>query len=448
MAFALFMRRAAGAAICLGLAAGNASALGLIEAYQAALRNDPVFQAAIHENQAGKQFAELGRANILPSVSLSYSTSKNKAEITSSSPLGDQTTRPDYTSAAGSLSLRQPIINLEGMARYRLGKVQTRYSDAQFAAQKQDLVIRLVSAYAEAQYAQDQLALAIAQRDAFAEQMRVNARTFDKGEGTRTDMLETRAKFDFAEAQVIEARDAVVTALNLLTAIVGIEVTQQDALSENFRMEVLQPGAFDEWKQLALENNPEIAIQRLAVNASALEIDRSRAGHAPRLDLVASYAKNKSDSFNTFNQDADVRSVGVQLTIPLYAGGSVNAAVTQAVANRNRAKADLEATMRQVMVELRKQYSLLQSSVQKIDALNKSVESARMLVTATEQSIKGGVRINLDLLNAQQQLYLAKRDLVQAKYNYLLSDLRLRKAAGTLNQDSLVAVSTFFDAKP
>lgn len=211
---------------------------------------------------------------------------------------------------------------------------------------------------------------------------------------------------------------------------------------------MLQPGAFDEWKQLALEKNPEIAIQRLAVNASALEIDRSRAGHAPRLDLVASYAKNKSDSFNTFNQDADVRSVGVQLTIPLYAGGSVNAAVTQAVANRNRAKADLDATTRQVLVELRKQYSLLQSSVQKIDALNKSVESARMLVIATEQSIKGGVRINLDLLNAQQQLYLAKRDLVQAKYNYLLSNLRLRKAAGTLNQDNLVAVSTFFDRRP
>ena len=424
----------------------NVSALGLLQAYEAALQNDPAYRAAFYENEAGQQYKALGRSSLLPSLSASYSTSKNQADITSKSAFGENTTQRDYTSVTGAIQLRQPLVNLEGFARYYQGIAQTHYSDAQFSARSQELIVRLVSAYAEAKYAEDQLTLVSAQRDAYAEQRKVNDRRFEKGEGTKTDMLETQAKLDLAEAQLLEARDSLTNARNALAAIVGKEITALDSLSDDFRVKPMQPASFDEWKAIALEQNPEIVAQRHAVEAARQEINRHRAGHAPRLDLVASLNKSSSDTLNTFNQEANVRSIGVQLNIPLYSGGYVSAVTRQAVSNQEKAKADLETKTNQVLVELRKHYSLTLSSTLRIDALVKSVSSARLLVDATQQSVRGGVRINLDVLNAQQQLFAAQRDLALARYNYLLGYLRLRNAAGTVGISDLQNVASYFVA--
>jgi outer membrane protein, protease secretion system len=434
-------------ATAMMLQIGPASAMSLLQAYDAALQNDPTYRSAIHDNEAGQQYKALGLSNLLPIVSANYSTGKNRYDITTPNFLGQETTtHPANTSKAGGVSLRQPLFNLDGVARYYQGVAQTNYSDAQFSARSQDLVLRLVGAYADAQYAEEQLVLVTAQRDAYAEQMRVNERMFQKGEGTRTDMLETRARYELAEAQVLEAQDNLTTARNTLAGIVGQDVNQLDPLSDNFQVKPMEPTDFNAWKALAMERNPEIVAQRYAVEAARQEINKNRAGHAPRLDFVAGYNKNTSETINTLNQDSTVRSVGVQLNIPLYSGGYVNAATTQAVANHEKAKSDLDAKTTQVLVELRKQYSLVLSSASRIDALVKSLNSADLLIEATRQSIKGGVRINLDLLNAQQQFYTARRDLVLARYNYLLGYLRLRNAAGTLDAEDLNAVAGYFVA--
>jgi outer membrane protein, protease secretion system len=432
-------------ATAMMLQAGQASAISLLQAYDAALQNDPTYRSAIHDNEAGQQYKALGRSSLLPNVSASYATSKNRYDITAPNFLGQETTtHPANTSKSGGVSLRQSLFNLDGVARYYQGIAQTNYSDAQFSARGQDLVLRVVGAYADAQYAEEQLVLVTAQRDAYAEQMRVNERMFQKGEGTRTDMLETRARYELAEAQVLEAQDNLTTARNTLAGIVGQDVNQLDPLSDNFQVKPMEPTDFNAWKALAIERNPEIVAQRYAVEAARQEINKNRAGHAPRLDFIAGYSKNSSETINTLNQDSTVRSVGVQLNIPLYSGGYVNAATTQAVANHEKAKSDLDVRTTQVLVELRKQYSLVLSSATRIDALVKSVNSANLLIEATKQSIKGGVRINLDLLNAQQQFYATRRDLVQARYNYLLSYLRLRNAAGTLGAEDLNAVAGYF----
>ncbi|MGE5649388.1 MAG: TolC family outer membrane protein [Bacillota bacterium] len=416
-----------------------------MQAYEAALQNDPTYQSARHENEAGQQYRALGRSNLLPQVSVSYSKNKNRADITQPNFLGQlSTSHPEYTSESKVLGLRQPIFNLDGIARYRVGIAQANFSDAQFSTKSQDLVLRLVGAYADAKFAEDQLALATAQRNTFAEQKQANERMFQKGEGTKTDTLETQAKFDLAEAQLIEARDNMTTARNNLAAIVGAEVTQLDGLTDDFRVNPMQPATFEEWRAIALDRNSEIAAQRFNVEAAEHETTRNRAGHAPRLDFVAQYSRSDSETLSTLNQEATNRAIGVQLSIPLYSGGSVSAATTQAVANHQKAKSDLDAKTSQVLVELRKQYNLVLSSASRIDAMVKSVKSAEALVQATQQSVKGGVRINLDVLNAQQQLFSARKDLAQARYNYLLAYLRLRFAAGTLTADDLQTVAGYF----
>ncbi len=424
--------------------AAPASAIGLLQAYQAALANDPTYQSAIHENDAGQENQYLGRASLLPSASISYSRSNNRTDLTTRNSLGENTTQPAYTSKGAYLQVKQPVLNFDGIARYKQGIAQTNYSDAIFSNRKQDLVLRLVGAYVDAQYAEEQLNLMVAQRDALAEQKRVNERMFEKGESTKTDVLETQSKFDVAEAQLIEAQDAVTTARNTLSSLVGADVTSLDPLVSDFKVQILQPASFDEWRTIALEKNPEIDSLRYGVEAANQEINKQRAGHAPRVDLVATLSRTDSETLNTLNQDQKNRSIGVQVNIPLYSGGYVNAASRQAVASSERAKSDLDAKTNQVMVELRKQFSLVQSGVTRVDALVKSVKSAELLVDATRQSIKGGVRINLDLLNAQQQLFAARRDLAQARYNYLMSYLRLRNSAGTLGGDDLQLVASYF----
>ena len=342
------------------------------------------------------------------------------------------------------MQLRQALFNLDAYARYKQGKAQAVLSEQIFSIRTQDLLLRLIGAYFDVLFADEQVALVQSQRDAFAEQRTVNERLLKHGEGTRTDVLEVQARFELAEAQLIEAKDNQDTARLTLAGIIGGEPGKLSSMNDGFRMQSLQPSNVEAWRSLALRSNPELLAQTTAIEVAKQEINKARAGHAPRLDFVASYSKTASETINTLNQDATIRGVGVQLNIPLYAGGAVNAATRQSVANLEKVKADLQAKTDKALIEVNKQFSAVQSGILRVNALNRAVEAGNLLVKATEQSIKGGVRINLDLLNAQQQVYSSKRDLAQARYGYLLASLRLRAAAGTLSAEDVAQTSTYF----
>ncbi len=435
---------AVGAALCL--LTGPAAAISLQQAYDAALKHDPAYRMNFHEYQFGKENRIIGRANLLPSLSASYSASRNRADLTQSIPgRDDMLTHPRYTSRSAMVQLRQPLFSLDAYARYKQGVAQTKESEARYELHTDEVAVRVVGAYVDVLYADDQLRLIQAQREAYVEQMKVNKRLFEKGEGTRTDMLETQARLDLAEAQVLEGQDALTAARNTLEGVIGMPVEQLDPLAPGFKIDQVDAKSFDDWRAIALERNPDLKAARFAIESAQQEIGKARAGHAPRLDLVASYSKNDSETITTLNQDTLNRTIGIQLNVPLYSGGQVSAVTRQAVAARERAKADLERRTNLVMVELRKAHSLVLSSVARVDALVKAVESGKLLMTATEQSIKGGVRINLDLLNAQQQLAASERDLAQARYSYLLGLLRLRAAAGTLTGEDVMKVARYFE---
>lgn len=420
----------------------GASALGLMQAYEAALKNDSVYRAAFYSNEAGKENLVLGRSNLLPSLSANYSGSKAKSDITT----GNRTVQQEYISRSSSVQLRQTLVNFDALARYKQGVLQAQYSESVFLSESQQVALRVVGAYVETLYKQDQLALAKSERDTYLERMKVNDRMFAKGEGTRTDMLETRARLDVAEAALLEAQDNLAATRTTLQSIVGADLStaELDPLIPVFNRPPEDTIGLDGWKRLVLEANHEVKARRLGVDISQQEINKQRAGHYPRLDAVASYSKADSDTINTINQDSTTRSIGFQLTVPLYSGGAVNASTRQAVANREKAKADLQNEIDKAMLELSKDYDALSSSVKKIEALMKAVESGKLLVVATEQSIKGGVRINLDLLDAQRQLSATVRDLAQARYTYILSYLKLRAAAGTLSVNDVREMAGYF----
>lgn len=438
---------AAACAAGLLLHGGAAQALGLMQAYQAALQNDSMYQGAIHENEAGQQNRIIGRAGLLPQLSSDYAYSHNRTDVTATDALGvPDLSHPVYNSRVAEVTLRQGIINLDGVARYKQGIAQSNYSSAQLELHRQELIVRVCGAYMDALLSREQLRLAEAQRDMYAEQKRVNDHLFEKGEGTKTDMLETQSRLDLAEAQVLETKDTLQTAYDTLRSIVGtdVDVSTLDDLAPGFHTLALSGGGIAEWQATALANNPEIVSARYGIEAAHQEVNKDRAGHAPKLDFVASYSKNTAQTIDTYNQDSTVRSIGVQLTVPLYSGGSVAATTKQAVAGQEKARSDLQVATDKVTIELRKEYALVVSSVARIAALEKAVASSELLIKATEQSIKGGVRINLDLLNAQQQFYTSKRDLAQARYNYLVGLLKLRAAAGTASTDDVREMAAYF----
>ena len=434
-----------GLALTLAMVAGSANAINLQQAYVAALRHDPVYRMSYFENEAAKENRKIGRAGLLPGISGNYTRSRNRADQTQVQGPIKIESHPRYESTSATVQLRQPLFSLDAWARYKQGVAQAKEGAARFEQQTDEVAVRVTAAYIEALYAADQVSLVKAQRDAYEEQMKVNKRFFDNGEGTKTDMLETQARRDLAEAQLLEAQDNLTAARNTLEGVIGAEVDRIEPLGANFRMEPLETTSFDAWRAIALANNPDLKAGRLAIEVAHQEVNKARAGHAPRLDFLATYSKGDSESLTTLNQENVNRSVGIQLNVPIYQGGQVSAVSRQAVAYRERAREDLERRTNLVMVELRKAHSIVLSSVAKVDALVKAVDSGRLLMTATEQSIQGGVRINLDLLNAQQQLAQTERDLAQARYTYVLGTLRLKAAAGLLTDEDVFKVAKYFE---
>lgn len=431
--------------ILLGLSL-PAAALELSDAYALALRNDPTFHAAIAERDAGQENRAIGRARLLPNLSYRYTNARNDSEVTQSTTVGNLTTQRDYRSYTSTLTLQQPLFDYAAWADYRQGVAKALLADAQFRGRGQELAVRLFQAYSEALFASEQIALAQAQRRAYAEQLTLNERLFKGGEGTRTDVLETRARYELAKAQEIESTDNLDAALRALQAIIGepVEVEDLAPLAKGFKVEPLAPGNFEHWRSLAVGNNAQLIAQRHAVEVADHGIERNRAGHLPSLSAYASTGRSSSSSESTYNQRYDTDSVGIQLSMPLFAGGGVSAATRQATAQRDQVQYQLDGLLNETLNELRKQFNLCASSVAKIRAYELAEDSADRLIEATRKSVAGGERVNLDVLNAEQQLYSARRDLAQARYDYLRAWLQVHYLAGTLEASDLQKLDRYF----
>ena len=421
----------------------SASALTLMQAYEAALQNDPTYRAAYQVAQAGKENRILARSNLLPSLSAAYSINQNRSTVEEYHIRLPE----DYLSRSATIQVRQPVFSLDALARFKQGKAQADYAEAQFDSASQDVLMRMLSSYFEVLFKYDQVAFAKAERDMYAEQRKVNDLLLKRGEGTATDALETQSRLDLAEASVIEAEDALSSARDTLQSIVGhdVDVTVLDQLRPGMRVTADELLSFEAWRDKAMELNPDIRTQRKNIEIARQEINKQRAGHAPRVDFVGTYGKTLSDSLSTVNQETTVRSIGFSVNIPIFNGGAVSATTRQAVANKSKAEADLDGQIDKVVIDLRKYYKQMVSSKPKIDALIKAVDSAQLLITATQKSIQGGVRINLDLLTAQRQLSAAQRDLAQARYGYILALLHVRADAGVLGMDDVRLLAAYFE---
>ncbi|MFU0839968.1 MAG: Peptidase [Pseudomonas fragi] len=442
-----FMRTTTLLGLGFALWAGNAQALGPFQVYEQALRNDPEFLAALQERDAGQESRTIGRAGLLPKLSYNYNKGRNNSRATYLNERGNSHEDRNYNSYGSTFTVQQPLIDYEAYANYRKGVAQALFADETFRSKSQELLVRVLTHYTQALFAQDQIDNARAKKNAYEQQFQQNEQLFRQGEGTRTDILEAESRYELATAEQLQAQDEQDAALRELGALIGVAMVNIDELTPlpaSFSALPLQPASFSSWHTMALESNPLLASQREALEVARYEVERNRAGHLPKLNAYASVRKMESESGNTYNQRYDTNTIGIEISLPLYAGGGVAASVRQANSNLARVEYELEGKTRETLIELRRQFNACQSGVSKLRAYQKALVSAEALVVSTRQSILGGERVNLDALNAEQQLYSTRRDLAQARYDYLLAWTKLHFYAGTLGEQDLARVDEVF----
>ena len=434
------------AALWLGLCA-SAQAMGPFQVYEEALRNDPTFLGAMKERDAGLESRIIGRAGLLPKLSYSYNKGRNNSQATYLNDRGNSHEDRNYNSYGSTFMVQQPLIDYEAYANYRKGVAQALFADETFRSKSQELLVRVLTHYTQALFAQDQIDIARAKKKAYEQQFRQNEHLFRQGEGTRTDILEAESRYELAtaeEIQAIDEQDAALRELGALTGNASLSIEQLQPLAADFNSLPLEPANFSTWHAMALANNPELASQREALEVARYEVERNRAGHLPKLNAYASVRKMESDSGNTYNQRYDTNTIGIEVSLALYAGGGVSASVRQAGSNLARVEYELEGKTRETLIELSRQFNACLSGVNKLRAYQKALISAQALVVSTRQSILGGERVNLDALNAEQQLYTTRRDLARTRYDYLLAWTRLHFYAGTLGEQDLARVDEAF----
>lgn len=415
-----------------GLALG-AQAADLLDIYRAALTQDAVFAGARAAQQAGQEKLTQGRALLLPSVNLNANTTY----IDVNAPYGVY----QYNSHGYDVSVVQPLFREQNWAAYNQSEQQVAIANAQFRGAQQDVILRSAQAYFDVLIAQDTVQLNAAQKAAIAQQLEQAKRNFEVGTATITDTYEAQARYDLILAQELAAaNDLELKRRDLQQLINAAQIPALNVLGAGFNPVAPEPDEVQKWVDDAQRNNVQIVGSEAAYQLAEEEVARSRGGHLPTVDLVGNYAKNTGCTYTTCG-DTRSTSVGVQLNMPLYQGGATQSKWREADANREKAKQDLENARRNVALQARQAYLGVVTGIAQVQALRQALKSSESLLEASKLGQEVGVRTSLDVLNAQQQLFSTRRDLYQAQYNYLVSHLRLKAAAGTLQEADLERVN-------
>lgn len=431
-------RLIAGLGLCMGLA-GMASGMDLQQAYDAALENDATIRAARAGAAAGRERLPQAKSQLRPNVSLSMGRNYNDLTSEGKNLLGKRTTNQvNYLSSNQTLSVRQPLYRPYLTAQLRQAQAQVEEANANLERDEQSLVVRVGEAYFEALLTSDQLALALAQKDTYTTQLDAARKGFAAGTGTRTDVDEAQARLDMTVAQELEARQNVEFTRRRLDVLTGQSATALAQLDvAGFMPVVPTPNSVDAWIERTEQSSPELQSLRAQLETAQQEIKKNQAGHLPTLDAVAQWARTNSDNVTSVNSRYDNKVIGLQLSIPLYAGGQVSSSVRQAVATQERVQEMMEATRRDLGVRVHREFRGVTEGIARIKALQQAVYSAEQAVLSNRKSFQAGSRTTLDVLNAEQQKTVALRDLAQARYLYLVSHLRLQSLAGDDRQASI-----------
>lgn len=435
-------------ALLWGLGAGLAQAqsLDLMTIWQRASQHDATWQAAQATASAGREAEAIARAELRPQIALSATRSHNEVRY------ADEAAVQRYQSGSQSLTLRQPLYNQRLQAGLARAQADVRDVDARLEQERSDLLTRVTDAYFEALLAQDQLQMLQDQLANAQVQMDAAAKGLLAGSGTRTDVDEAQSRRDLLQAQVLEARQARQWSLQVLQNLVQQPVTDVSRVREDADLTIPLANAPDhsltQWQEAALRQSPELQALQAQLDAAEVDVRRARAGHRPTLDMVLQWQRNDRDSVTSSRSSYRQGAAMLQFNLPLYAGGGVDAAVRQSLAQRERADRALEAARRELGSRVAREWRNVTEGRARIAAFEQAVLSARQLVHATQQSQRAGVRSHLDVLDAQERLGTAQTERARARYQLLVASVRLAVLAGIADEPLVRAINQQLQTVP
>lgn len=429
---------------CLPLLGVIQSATGadLLEVYHNAQKNDPTFTSAQYSYAATRQKIPQARAGLLPVVNLKGNDNRTKATAQFGPP---PSVYRNIKAWDWSLQLTQPLINFQNIYSLSSAEMQVEQAQAQYNLAEQDLILRVTQAYFDVLVAQGSIEVAQAQIRATEEQLALAQHGFDEGTNAITDVHEAKSRADLALSQYVAAQNDLETKNAELEKLLEEAPKSLAPLRAEAVISRPEPDNAKEWIDQARESNPAVLAPLAALGVVQAEVRKNHAEHLPTLDMVASYGNNYSSGSLTLPVDYQTRvnsgEIGVQLNVPLFAGGSTNSRVKEALANEGKATADLEVARRQSGTDAKKAYAAIVNGLAQIEALESAVESSKSAVKGNQIGYKMGIHMNIDVLNAEQQLYTAQRDLIKARYDTLFQGMKLKAAAGVLSETDVEKVN-------
>lgn len=427
-------------ALALALAyAMPAGAETLLEAYNQARASDPTIASARQVLAATQERIPQGRAGLLPLVNATANQNWNDLNNRAPNRIFSDA---NFVSRGYAVSLSQPLYRPANWVILQQAELQVMQAEANYQQAQQDLVLRVAQAYFDLLASQDALQFTLAKKAAIAEQLAAAKRNFEVGTATITDTNEAQARFDLTIAEEIAARNDIEVRRRQLAQITGRAYQQLTPLPATVALPEPVPNDMNAWVERALDQAFPVRAQEAALEFAAKEIERNRAGHRPTLDLVAQSSRSVSLSqVNASPSDITINQIGLQLAIPLYQGGLIDSRVREAVASRDRARFDLEGAKRTAEFNTRQSFLNYTNGVAQVRALEQALRSSEVSLASNKLGYEVGVRINIDVLNAEQQLFQTRRDLSKARYDTLLNGLRLRAAAGSLTEADVQRVN-------
>ena len=434
-------------AVILAAALGAHAVQGadIVQVYRDALVNDAQYMAARAAAEAGREKLPQGLAGLLPTIGASANTVWNENQYEASN--RTDRIRKDYNTHAYNVSLTQPLFRWQNIVQYGQAKLQVVQTEATFAQASQDLILRVAQAYFDVLNAEENLRAVRANKQAIGQQLEQAKKNFEVGTATITDSQEAQSRYDLASAQEIAAENDLEVKRYALRVIVGKDYAALNRLRPDAELAPPKPAVMDEWVTAAESSSFAVQAQQAAADVAAKEVERVRAGHYPTVDIVANYGKNNNALSFVGNDtlETTARNVGLQLNIPIFQGGVINSKTREAEANRTAANATLEGVRRTAVLSARQSYLGVVNGLAGINALKAALVSSTSALESNKLGYEVGVRINIDVLNAEQQVYNTKRDLAKVRFDTLLAQLKLKAAVGSLSEADLEQINPLFE---
>jgi outer membrane protein len=418
----------------LGLAPAAAFAYDLMDAYHDAMASDAQLRSAQAALNAAREVVPQARAGLLPQVGASAEVLGNQVDTNMAPSRG-------YVSQVYAVQLSQALYRPQTTIAYEQSKLQLEIATQQYELARQDLILRVAEAYFDLLAARDNLRTIQSQKRAIAEQLAAAKRNFEVGTATITDEQEAQARYDLATAQELAAESELEIRRAALALLTGKPVGEVDVVRPGVSLLEPVPAQESAWTEAARANAIQVRQALVGADVYRQEIERRRSARRPTVDLVGQVAHSRNGVATVPNIRSNSAAIGVQLAIPLYTGGAIDASVREASAGLAQAEADIEVARRAAEQGSRQAFLGVRSGLAQVKALEAAERSSELALASNELGYQVGVRINIDVLNAQQQLFTTRRDLLGARYQVLLNGLRLKATTGALDEASLAQVN-------